>query len=85
MGSSTAHVTVAVPADAQLLVNGVVRQDRGPIRFLDSRPLAPGAAYQYVLQARWLENGRPVVQTQSVAVGAGTSIRVTFPIGADNR
>jgi uncharacterized protein (TIGR03000 family) len=79
-GDTASHVTIQVPADAQLWVNGVLTSPTGPIRYLDSPPLTPGVAYQYLLQARWNENGTPVTQTQQVAIVAGTSIRVAFPI-----
>lgn len=83
-GDTAAHVTIQVPADAQLWVNGVLTSPTGPIRYLDSPPLAPGVAYQYLVQASWNQNGNPVRQSREVPVSAGSSIRVTFAVPAPN-
>lgn len=80
VADTATHVTIQVPPDARLWVNGVLTSPTGPIRYLDSPALTPGVAYQYLVQARWNENGHEVTQTQQVAVAAGTSLRVTFPI-----
>jgi uncharacterized protein (TIGR03000 family) len=75
-----AHVTVAVPADAQVWLDGVPTKSTGSIREFNSPPLTPGVRYSYEVQARWNENGKDVTQTQKVEVGAGTHARVDFPI-----
>jgi uncharacterized protein (TIGR03000 family) len=81
---TAAHVTIEVPPDAQLLVNGKSTPATGPIRYMDSPALTPGVAYQYLIEARWIQDGHPVAQSQMVGVFAGTNIRVTFPMPSEN-
>src|SRR5262249_34540729 len=53
---STAHVTVRVPANAQLWFEGSPTTSTGPVREFQSPPLRPGR-YTYAIRARWSENG----------------------------
>ena len=76
---TTAHVTVTVPADAELWVDGSKTTSTGSVREFQSPPLTPGQ-YAYEIRAHWTENGREVTQTQKVAVSAGAHIAVNFPI-----
>jgi uncharacterized protein (TIGR03000 family) len=69
--AAAAHFTVAVPADATLLIQGRPTRQTGPRRNFVSPPLQSGTTYQYVLTVRWTENDRPVEQTVELAVRAG--------------
>jgi uncharacterized protein (TIGR03000 family) len=51
----------------------------GPVRVMDTPPLAAGQRYTYTVRARWTEGGRPVDQTQTVGFAPGDRIDVTFP------
>ena len=75
-----ASVTMNVPADAQIWVDGAATTSTGSVREFTSPPLKPGSQYHYEVQARWNENGHEVTQTQEVAVRAGANIRVDFPV-----
>jgi uncharacterized protein (TIGR03000 family) len=75
----TAHVTVIVPADAELWVDGSKTTSRGSVREFQSPPLEPGR-YAYDFRAHWMENGREMTQTQTVAVSPGAHITVDFPV-----
>jgi len=75
-----AHVTVQVPADAQVWFGDTLTSSTGASREFRSPPLAPGSRYTYDIRARWNENGHEVTQTQKVAVTAGAHVDVTFPV-----
>jgi uncharacterized protein (TIGR03000 family) len=75
-----AHLTVSVPAGAQLWFEGVPTSRTGPVRQFDSPPLRPGGRYSYQVRASWGENGHEVTQTQQVDVTAGAHLTVKFPI-----
>jgi uncharacterized protein (TIGR03000 family) len=76
---STAHVTVSVPANAELWVDGSKTTSTGAVREFQSPPLNPGQ-YTYEVRAHWMENGRDITQTRKVAVSPGAHIAVDFPI-----
>jgi uncharacterized protein (TIGR03000 family) len=75
-----ARVTVSVPRDARLSVNGTMLSLTGSTRVFDSPPLPRGIfQYVYVIKAFWNEGGRKVTQRQTVEVGPGTRVNVRFP------
>jgi uncharacterized protein (TIGR03000 family) len=76
---TTAHVTVRVPANAQLWFEGSITTSTESVREFQSPPLSPGR-YTYEIRARWTENGRDIMQTQEVAVSPGVHATVDFPI-----
>jgi uncharacterized protein (TIGR03000 family) len=73
-----AHLNVIAPADAQLWFNGTLSTATGTVRQFESPPLGAGG-YIYDVQARWIENGQDVTQTQRVYVTAGSQVMVRFP------
>ena len=78
---SVAHVTVKVPAGADVWVDGANTFSAGPVREFQSAPLTPGQQYTYEFRARWKnDDGREVTQTQQVTVTAGAHARVDFPV-----
>jgi uncharacterized protein (TIGR03000 family) len=77
---STVHVTVSVPANAELWVDGSKTTSTGSVREFLSPPLTPGQ-YAYEIRAHWTEDGHDFTQTQKVAVSPGAHIAVNFPIG----
>ena len=79
---STAHVTVRVPADAQVWIEGTKTTSTGAMRQFQSPPLTPGSRYTYDIKASWNESGREMTQTQHVQVTAGARTNVTFPTTA---
>jgi uncharacterized protein (TIGR03000 family) len=74
-----AHLTVIAPADAQLWFNGTPSTVTGTVREFESPPLGAGK-YTYDVQARWIENGHDVTQTQRVEVASGAQVIVSFPV-----
>jgi uncharacterized protein (TIGR03000 family) len=76
---STVHVTVRVPANAELWFDGSITTSTGSVREFLSPSLSPGR-YTYEIRARWTENGHDVTQTQKVAVSPGAHLTVDFPV-----
>jgi uncharacterized protein (TIGR03000 family) len=80
---TTAHLTLTVPAGANVWVDGTKTYSAGPVRVLQSPPLAPGSDYKYQIRARWKDDdGREVTQTQQVIVTAGAHVSAQFPVRA---
>jgi uncharacterized protein (TIGR03000 family) len=77
---TTVHITVNVPADAEIWFEGHKTTSTGPVRDFESPPLTSGTRYTYEIRARWPENGHEVTQTKHVEVTAGAHINVSFPI-----
>ena len=75
-----AHVTIRVPTDAEIWIEGTKTTSTGPIREFVSPPLTSGSRYTYDIKASWNENGHAVTQTQHVGVSAGAHVNVDFPV-----
>ena len=76
--SKHAHVTVYVPADAELWFDDVKKKATGPVREFVTPELKPDHHYTYEVRARWRENGREVTQTRKAVVTAGANAEVDF-------
>jgi uncharacterized protein (TIGR03000 family) len=77
---NTAHVTVRLPADAEIWFNGTKMTETGPQREFYTPELTPGRRYTYDVRARWKENGHEVTQTQTINVSASAKVPVDFPL-----
>ena len=75
---ASVYLSVRVPADAEIWVDGVATRQTGTSRKFVSPPLSAGQEYTYELTARWTENGREVVQTRRIDVTAGDRKSVDF-------
>jgi uncharacterized protein (TIGR03000 family) len=75
--STTASVTVQVPANAEVWFGSMLTRQQGSERNFVSPPL-PSGAYVYDIRARWLENGQVVDRTKQVKVRGGERVRVNF-------
>lgn len=78
--SVTGRFQVEVPPEAQVWIEGKPTNQVGAQRAFASPPLQPGKTYLYEIKARWLENGKPIEQTQTIALQIGTNGNVKFPI-----
>jgi uncharacterized protein (TIGR03000 family) len=76
--TNVAHITVRVPANADLEFEGQKTQQKGSMREFVSPPLTPGKDYTYDIKARWTENGRDMTKDQHVTVRAGSQAMVNF-------
>jgi uncharacterized protein (TIGR03000 family) len=74
----TASVTVIVPADAEVTIDGAQTSLTGTERAFVTPPLAAGYNFSYTIRARWTTNGNPVEQTRKVTFSAGANVRVDF-------
>jgi uncharacterized protein (TIGR03000 family) len=74
-----AKVTVRLPADAKLWVDGKPTKQTGPVReFVTPPVLRPGQAYQYTFKAEWTDGGKTVTRERPVAVRATAAVAVDF-------
>ncbi|MFW6168905.1 MAG: TIGR03000 domain-containing protein [Planctomycetota bacterium] len=73
-----AFLTVSVPADTRVLVNGVATRSTGDVRRYVSRDLSPGFDYTYEVQAEMMVEGEPVTQTKTIQLRAGQEADLAF-------
>jgi uncharacterized protein (TIGR03000 family) len=77
---TSTHVTIKVPADAQIWFDGTQTNSTGPVREFHTPPLTPGQQYSYDVRAQWRENGREVTQVRYVQFAAGQHVHVEFQV-----
>jgi uncharacterized protein (TIGR03000 family) len=77
--AAPATIEVRVPAGAEIWIDDEKTRQTGPVRVFRSPPLEKGKEYPYAVRARWSLAGKPVEQTQTVAVQGGVRARVNFP------
>jgi len=74
----SAFLTVDVPEDAKIFVNGVATRSTGAMRRYVSRDLLPGFDYTYEVKAERMVDGQPVVQSKTVQLQAGDQAKLAF-------
>ena len=79
--NDTVLITVQVPADAEVWIEGVKMKQAGTVRQFRSPPLQFGTIYQYEVRTAWKEATGTVEQTRHLAVRAGDQPSVTFLAG----
>jgi uncharacterized protein (TIGR03000 family) len=77
-GEGTAKVTVIVPPDAEVYVDGSPTTQTGSERPFVTPPLQQGQNYSYQIRATWNADGDTVSRTRKVLVRAGADVRVDF-------
>jgi uncharacterized protein (TIGR03000 family) len=77
------RLTVSVPADAIVTINGKARKITGERRTYISQGLLYGYRYEYVVQAQIVRNGKTVEATQTVVLRAGESIEMVLNPSTD--
>jgi uncharacterized protein (TIGR03000 family) len=75
---TAAHLTVAVPPDAQVWIESQPTMQAGAVRHFKSAPLTPGKEYSYDIRARWTDEAGPVERTRTVTIHAGEQVNVDF-------
>jgi uncharacterized protein (TIGR03000 family) len=73
-----ATVTVYLPADANLSVDGTPCTLTSDIRTFDTPALEPGQKYYYTLKTERMEAGHLRTQTRRVFLEAGNRVTVRF-------
>jgi len=71
-------LTVWVPNDAKVMVNGIETRSIGSRRQFVSYGLKPGFSYKYVVRAQIVRNGQVVEDTRDVLLTAGQITAVAF-------
>jgi len=66
-----AMLTISVPADAKIFVNGKETRTEGGKRTYVSRDLKEGYSYAYDVEARWERNGETLTEKRHVDLRAG--------------
>lgn len=80
--SADATLTINVPAEAKIFVNGVATRSTGGNRRYVSRGLEVGNRYTYEVRAEMVRNGERVQETQTVQLEAGKSASIAFNLDA---
>ncbi len=75
-------LTVWVPYDAKVTVNGLKTTSTGSRRQFISYGLKPGFSYKYVVKAEVIQNGQLVEDTRTVTMTAGEITAVAFGFNA---
>jgi uncharacterized protein (TIGR03000 family) len=77
-------ISVNVPADARIFVNGKTTTSTGTSRQYISRGLVAGRRYTYEFRAETTVDGKPVTDTQVVQLTAGEQAQVAFNFSERN-
>jgi len=78
MASAPATLTVTLPADARLTVDGTPTSTTSAVRTFVTPNLTPGKTFTYTMKAEYMKNGEPVSEEKVVKVQAGKETRVSF-------
>jgi uncharacterized protein (TIGR03000 family) len=73
---TTAHITVLLPADAQLYVDGVACPLTSEKRTFETPELQAGRDYFYTLRAEVVRNGATLTETKRIDLRAGAEVTV---------
>jgi uncharacterized protein (TIGR03000 family) len=78
--SSTGTITLRVPVDAKVIINGLKTTARGTERVYKSNNLKPGFAYDYEVRIQLDRNGELLEEVRNVRLtaGAGETLAVDF-------
>ena len=80
--ASEATLTVNVPSDARVFVNGVKTKSVGSERSYVSRGLQSGFNYSYEVRAEVERDGKVVEETKTVSLMAGRTAHVAFTLNS---
>jgi uncharacterized protein (TIGR03000 family) len=75
-----ATVEVMVPADTVLVFDGQTTSQTGVRRVFTTPELEKGKSYHYRVEAKFMQDGKSVTQTQRVQVYAGANVTIVFPM-----
>lgn len=71
-------LTVWVPADAKVIINGMLTRSRGSRREYVSHGLQPGLTYRYEVTAQIVREGKMLEETRVVFLTAGAKEGLAF-------
>jgi uncharacterized protein (TIGR03000 family) len=80
-------LTIVVPKEARVFINGHETKSTGAIREYFSRGLKSGNTYRYVVRAEIIRDGGTVEQTREIYLTTGDSQRlaIDFTRGRDSQ
>jgi len=76
--AAPARITITVPSDARVSIDGAVTVSTETTRTFESPTLQVGKSYTYTFQAEFVRDGKEVVVTREVKVKAGSDISVSL-------
>ncbi len=76
--AASARITVRLPQDARLYVDGVACPLTSSTRSFNTPTLEPGREFYYTLRAEVVRDGQARTQSQRVVVSAGRQVTVEF-------
>lgn len=77
-GAAVARVSVRLPEDARLFVDGVACPLKSSKREFDTPKLEPGQKYSYTLKAEVVRDGQTLSEEKQVILQAGRKVEVDF-------
>ncbi len=80
--ANTGTLTVNVPADAKVYVNGQATTSTGAARSYVSRGLRNGFKYAYEVRAQVVRDGRTIEEVKTIELRAGEVSRLAFDLNA---
>jgi uncharacterized protein (TIGR03000 family) len=80
--SDSALLSIWVPFDAKVTINGLQTKSTGSRRQYVSHGLKPGYVYHYEIRAEIERDGRTVEETRTVTLSAGAKMAVAFDFNA---
>jgi uncharacterized protein (TIGR03000 family) len=72
------QLSIDVPADATVIVNGKVTTSTGEHRLFETNGILPNAAYQYQVQVEYIRDGQPVREEKTIAMTGGQAATLSF-------
>lgn len=75
---TSANITIELPADAALTVDGEPTRTTGTVRLFHTPELQAGQAYYYDMKAEVVVDGRTVVEEMRVVVTGGEQVTKSF-------
>jgi uncharacterized protein (TIGR03000 family) len=82
--SANAVLTVRVPAEARVFVNGLPTTSTGSLRRYVSNGLRAGYNYTYHVRAEIVRDGQTITETQTVKLQAGDAPNIEFALNGSN-
>lgn len=77
-GFKPATMSVTLPADAKLFIDGMPTRSTSARRWFISPPLDPGKSYGYAIKVEFMRDGKTVTVERDVTVKGGRDTPVSF-------
>jgi uncharacterized protein (TIGR03000 family) len=76
--SAPATITVSVPADAKITIDGAATKSTSTVRVFSTPELPVGSVYYYTITAEVVRDGKTLTASEKIAVEAGTSLNLNL-------